>query len=59
MSVFDTAKKLINDAKEISQLDRLSSRLPTVYAYSKNISKEEIDELFDLIAKRRTDMNGD
>ena len=58
MSVFETAKKLINNAKEISQLDRLSSRLPTVYAYSKNISKEEIDELFDLIAKRRTDMNG-
>ena len=58
MSVFETAKKLINDAKEISQLDRLSSRLPTIYAYGKNISKEEIDELFDLIAKRRTDMNG-
>lgn len=58
MSVFETAKKLIHDAKEINQLDALSSRLPTVYAYGKNISKEEIDELFELIAKRRSDMNG-
>lgn len=58
MSVFESAKKLITNAKGVNQLDNLSSRLSTVYAYGKNISEEELAELSALIARRRTDMNG-
>ena len=58
MSVFESAKKLITNVKNSSQLDKLSSRLSTIYAYGKNISEEELAELSALIAKRRSDMNG-
>lgn len=58
MSVFESAKKLITNAKGVNQLDNLSSRLSTVYAYGKNISEEELAELSALIARRRSDMNG-
>lgn len=58
MSVFESAKKLITNAKGVNQLDNLSSRLSTVYAYGKNISEEELAELSALIARKRSDMNG-
>lgn len=58
MSVFESAKKLITNAKGVNQLDNLSSRLSTVYVYGKNISEEELAELSALIARRRSDMNG-